>query len=83
METLDKHFEKTISTLSEKEQGFLRSAKKNILSIYNSWVKPILIAIFMFWLFTKIKNVVGLQEAMFVQLTVIIIMLRMISSKMH
>lgn len=83
MDSMDKVFEDKISTLSDKEKGFLRSVKSNILWIYNSYVKPLLIAIFMFWLFAKIKNVVGLQEAIFIQLTVIIIFLRVISSKKY
>jgi hypothetical protein len=82
MDSMDKHFEKTISSLTNKEQETARWLKRNMLSVYNTLLKPLLLAVFMFYLFTKIKNVVGLQEAMFIQLTVIIIMLRVIASKL-
>jgi hypothetical protein len=83
MDSLDKRFEEKISVLSEKEQGVLRLVKNNVLFIYNNYLKPILIAIFMFWVFGKVKNIVGVQEAMFIQLTVIIIFLRVLTAKIH
>ena len=82
METMDKHFEKLISVLSEKERIFLRNVKNGMLTIYNNLLKPILWAIFLFWLFTKIKDSVGLQEAFYVQGIVIILFLRLIASRL-
>ena len=83
MDILDKKFDEQIGQLSEKEQGFMKNVKTFMFSGYNNYIKPILIAIFMFWLFTKIKNTIGWQDTIFVQLTVIIILLRVISSKIH
>ena len=81
MDSMEKMFDKQIDQLTDKEKVFWLKAKNFIFKGYNSLIKPILIAIFMFWLFDKIKNVVGIQEAMFIQLTVIIIFLRIISSR--
>lgn len=82
MDALDKKFESAISSLSDKEKNFFRTVKNWVLQIYNGVLKPILWAIFMFWIFTKVKNAVGLQEAIYVQLTVIIIFLRLIASRL-
>lgn len=82
MDNLEKRFESQISTLPEKEQKFFRGIKDNVLGIYNKWLKPIIIGIFMFWLFTKVKNAVGIEETVIIQLTVIIIYLRLLNSKL-
>lgn len=82
MDKMDNLFNNKINNLSEKEQIFFKKLKDNLFNIYNSFIKPILISIFLFWLFTKIKNIVGIQEAIFIQLTIIIIFLRLINSKL-
>lgn len=82
LDKMEKQFEKTISSLSEKEQNTMRAIKNNIFVIYNGYLKPILIAFFMFWLFGKIKNIVGLQETVYVLLVVIVILLRALLSKL-
>lgn len=82
MDNLDKRFENQIKELKPNEQIFLRKLKNNMFSIYNNLLKPVLWAIFLFWLFTRIKNAVGLQEAMYVQGVVIIIFLRLIASRL-
>jgi len=82
MDKLENKFEKSISTLSEKEQNFFRKVKVGWMSVYNNWIKPILIAIFLFWLFNKINTAVGFQATILIQLTIIIIYLRGLSSKL-
>lgn len=81
MDKMEGFLDKQVEQLNEKEQIWVYRIKNFIFDGYNNWIKPILIAMFMFFLFTKIKNLVGLEEAMFIQLTVIIIYLRVISSK--
>jgi hypothetical protein len=83
MDNLENKFENMISTLSDKEKIAIRGIKNFMLNIYNNIIKNILIAIFMFWMFSKIKTIVGLQEAMFIQMTTIIVFLRIINSKIH
>ena len=83
MGKMDEQFENVISSLTEKEQMWLRNFKLNMFNIYNQYIKPILIAIFMFWLFTRIKNTLGIEEATYIALVVILIFLRNISSKIH
>lgn len=81
METLEDKFEDMIAPLSDNERIKIRGIKNFILSLYNNFLKTILVAIFLFWLFEKIKKVVGIEEAMFIQMTTIIIYLRYISGK--
>lgn len=76
-------FDEKIKQLSESEQKTARGAKTFFFSAYNNYLKPILIAVFLFWTFDKVKNVVGIQEAVFIQITTIIVFLRMIVSKMR
>lgn len=83
MDRLDNKFEDMIAPLSDKERIGIRGIKNFIMSFYTNFLKNILIAIFMFWLFTKIKTAIGLQEAMFIQMTTIIVFLRIINSKIH
>jgi hypothetical protein len=83
MDKLENKFEDMIAPLSDKERLGIRGVKNFLFGLYNNLLKNILIAIFMFWMFEKIKNVVGLQEAMFIQMTTIIIFLRIINSKVH
>ena len=82
MDKMEEVFDKQVNKLSEKEQKFVLKLRSFIMTGYNSWVKPILSAIFMFWFFTKLKNVVGLEEATFILLIVIIIYLRMLLRKL-
>jgi hypothetical protein len=81
LDSLENIFEKKISSLGEKEQTFFRSIKNNIKGLYNNWIKPLLIAVFLFWIFGKVEKALGLQYAIFVQLTIIIILLRQLLSK--
>ena len=81
MDSLEQKFETKISGLSEKEQGVFRGIKNVIKNLYNNYIKPLLIAIFLFWIFGKVETLLGIQQAIFVQLTVVIILLRQILSK--
>jgi hypothetical protein len=82
MDKLEKIFDNQISQLGEKEQIFFRKFKNNAFNIYNNILKPVLWAIFLFWLFARIKNTIGIQEAFYVQGVVIIIFLRLIASRL-
>jgi len=82
MDKMEEIFDKQVNKLDEKEQKFALKVRSFIMTGYNNWVKPILSAVFMFWLFTKIKNAIGLEEATFILLIVIIIYLRIISRKL-
>lgn len=82
MDKMEEMFDKQVNKLDEKEQKFALKLRTFIFSTYNNWIKPILSAIFMFFLFTKIKNSVGVEEATFILLIVIIIYLRIISRKL-
>ena len=81
MNELERKFENVIKDLPDNEKATLRSLKLKFFGLYNSLLKPLMIAIFLFWTFDKIKNLLGLQDAIFIQLTVIIILLRMLLSK--
>jgi hypothetical protein len=81
MKRLNDMFEDKIKDLSDKEQIFFRNLKNKSFTIYET-IKPILIAIGLFWIFTRIKHAIGLQEAFYVQGIVIIILLRMIASRL-
>jgi len=83
MNILEKKFEKVIKELEPKQQIFVRKIKNNGFKIYNNLLKPILWAYFMFYIFNKIKNLIGIQEATFTVLVVILIFLRMISSNIQ
>lgn len=82
MDYLEKRFEKIISELPENERVFVRNIKIWMFKIYNSFIKFILWAVFLFWLFDRIKKAIGIQEAIYVQLTVIILYLRLIASRL-
>lgn len=82
MDKLEEIFNKQISYLKPKEQVFMRKLKNNAFNIYNNLLKPVLWAIFLFWLFTRIKNAVGLEEAIYIQGIVVIIYLRLIASRL-
>jgi hypothetical protein len=82
MGKLDDIFDNQIKQLNPKEQVFFRKLKNNIFTIYNNILKPILWAIALFWLFGRIKNIVGYPEVFFVQGVVIIIFLRLIASRL-
>jgi len=81
METLEDKFEDMIAPLSDNERIKIRGIKNFMFSLYNNYLKIIFVAIFLFWLFDRIKKLVGLEEAMFIQMTTIIIYLRYISGK--
>ena len=78
----EKKFDKAISDLSDKEQVFFRKLKYFVMNSYNSLIKPILIAMFLFWTFGKVKAIVGLEETIYIQLVVIIIFLRIIANRL-
>lgn len=80
---MENKFENEISKLNDKEKNFFLKLKDLVFNLYNNFLKNILIAIFLFWFFTKLKKVVGLQEIIFIQLVVIILLLRIIASKLH
>ena len=82
MDYLEKKFDEQIEHLNEHEKKFFKGFKKWMFQIYNGILKPILWAVFLFWLFAKIKNVVGLQEVMYIQLVIIILFLRIIASRL-
>ena len=82
MDKLERMFEKQISELSQKEQVFLRKLKNNFFTIYNNFLKPVLMGVFLFWLFLRIKTAVGITEAFYIQGIVIIIFLRLIASRL-
>lgn len=82
MDKLEEIFNKQISYLKPSEQVIMRKLKNNAFKIYNNWIKPVLWAIFLFWLFTRIKNAVGLEEAIYIQGVVVIIYLRLIASRL-
>lgn len=80
---MEDHLDSQLEQLDEKTQVWVYKIKNFIFDGYNNWVKPILIAVFMFFLFANVKTLLGYQETMFIQMTVIIIYLRIISSKMR
>ena len=79
---LEKKFDEQIAKLSPKEQGFFKGVKKWMFQIYNCILKPVLLAFALFWIFGRVKTAVGLEEAIFIQLTVVILLLRMIASRL-
>lgn len=81
MDTMDKSFEKQVCQLSEGEQKFVRGIKDKTSNIY-SFMKPFLTAIALFWIFDRIRNRVGHEMAVYVCLVVIIIMLRLVFSRL-
>lgn len=82
MDKMEEIFDKQLNQLDEKEQKFALKVRSFIMTGYNNWVKPILSAIFMFWLFTNLRKVVGHEEAIFYLLIAILIYLRIISRKL-
>lgn len=79
MDFMEDIFHTQIEKLPEKEQLIAYKIQNFIFTGYSNWVKPILIALFMFFLFNKLKDALGWQEVIFIQLTVIIIFLRNLS----
>jgi len=82
MDWMEKKFDNQINQLGEKEAKFFRGFKKWMFQIYNGVLKPVLWAIFLFWMFNRIKGLVGIQEAFYIQGIVIILFLRIIASRL-
>ena len=82
IDKMEEIFDKQLNKLNEKEQAVALKVRSFVMTGYNNWVKPILSAIFMFWLFTKLRNAVGLEDATYYLLIVIIIYLRILSRKL-
>lgn len=80
-EKLEAKYDAQVKQLSEKEQVTLNKAKTFFSSAYK-FIKPIIIAIFLFTLFTKLKAKIGWEDTIFVLLVTIVVFLRYISSKL-
>lgn len=80
MDKLDIYFEKQLSNMSEREQEFFIKMK-NLWFKFYGFIKPFLIGMFMLWLFTRIKNLIGLEEATYIVLIIQLIFLRQLLSK--
>jgi hypothetical protein len=83
LDSMEQHYEKIISqgNLSEREMKFFRWLKTLTFGVYN-FVKPLAIGLLMLYIFNNLKNVMGMQEAIYIALVVQIIFLRMILSKL-
>jgi len=82
IDNLEKQFDQKISTLTESEQKVFKTIKKWTFGLYTT-IKPFVIAIAMFWIFNKVKLAVGMQEAMYIVMIMILIFLRMILAKLN
>ena len=82
MEKMEEFFDKQVNQLNEKEQKFVLKLRSFIFGTYNNWIKPLLSAIFMFFLFTNLKKIIGQEEATYILLIAILIYLRIISRKL-
>ena len=82
MDMLERMFEKQIAVLEPNEQVFLRKLKNNSFAIYNNILKPVLYAIFFFWIFARVESAYGIEKGFYIQGVVIIIFLRMIASRL-
>jgi len=81
MDKMNNKLEYTIKDLPENEQNVIRKIKDFLINGYE-FIKPVVIGIFMFWLFYRIKDAVGIQETFFIQGVIIIIFLRVIASRL-
>lgn len=78
---LDIKFEQQIEGLTDKEKEFFRNSKNYYMKIYE-FLKPLMIAVAMFWLFNRIKNTIGFYDAIYVVAVAQLVFLRMILSKL-
>ena len=78
---LDRKWDSLMTDLSETEQKHFNKAK---YYLYKGWdfINPIVIAVFLFGLFTKIRTTLGHDTVMFVLMVTAVIYLRLINSKL-
>lgn len=81
MALLEKTFESQLEKLDLKDQEMFRKLKHNVFGSYNKFIKPIVIAILTFTIFTKMKGIIGWQDTIFVLCVTIVIYLRLLVSK--
>jgi len=83
MGKMEDHLDGQVEQLDEKTQVWVYRIKNFIFDGYNNFIKPILIAVFLFFLFDNIKNLVGYEQAKYIQGIVVIIYLRLILKKLN
>ena len=81
MDRMDDRLEKTIKDLPDNEKNVIRNIKSKMMSGYE-FIKPVLLGLALFWIFYRIRDTVGIQEAFFIEGIVIIIFLRIIASRL-
>ena len=81
MDRLDVKFEATIKELDSDSRVKVRNFKNLMFGSYN-FVKPVLIAIAMFWLFYRIQARIGTQETILAVLILNAIFLRSLNKKL-
>lgn len=72
---------RSISGLTYKEQQFFLKMEKRITGFFN-FLKPFVMGLATFFIFYRIKDRVGEDSIIFVQLTVIIIMMKLMLEKL-
>lgn len=78
---LEAIFDKQLEPLSEKEKSFFYGIKTKSEKIWKT-LKPIALALAMFYVFGKIYKTVGHDYTIFILLVIVVILLRNLSSKL-
>jgi hypothetical protein len=72
---------KMTEKMPEKDRLDMFKMKNVLVKVFDNYLKPMVYAIAMFWLFNRVKGIVGLQDAIYICLVTIIVFLRMILVK--
>lgn len=78
---MDTVVEKMTDKMSEKDRLDMFKMKNVLVKIIDDFVKPLAYGLAMFWLFNRLKGILGIEEATYVCLVTIIVFLRMILVK--
>lgn len=73
---LENKFEAVLVDLPEKDQKIFRTLKKVMVDWYEKYVMPIALGLATFWIFSRLKTRLGLEDTLFIIAVVIIIYLK-------
>jgi hypothetical protein len=80
LDKLERHYDNQVQQLSEKEKAFFFGLKDKCIKLYTT-TKPIMLAIATIYIFSRLKSIVGIQEAMFYAVVIQIVLLKVLLDK--